>query len=511
MFKKSTTNRQIDFLGNVSSNLDPKRSEVLNDPEAWHNQFYDHVFCRFDESSFEVLYSGSMGRTNAPIRTLLSMMALKEGFGWSDKQLYEQAGFNLLVMKALGFENLGDTTPVLSTYYLFKQSVYRYHIEHGRDLIEEAFRALTKSQAEFFDVDGKKIRMDSKLIGSNIVRCSRLQLIISCLQSFWESLSNDLQDRLEDDRHKRLNELCKKKPNQIVYPLSEEEKARKLIELGDLLLYLKRHYNDSDSDKYHLVERLLDEQYQIEGDQTILKPGKEISADSIQSPHDTDAAYRKKSTQTVNGYSINVTETCNDDGLNLILDVQTEKATQADVNFVQPALDNAKDIVGPIEQAHMDGAYQSPKNKAYGETNEIDMVFTGIQGAKGNFEFVKTGNGLLVLDKSTDTVTEAVEYKDNHYKIKQPDGKWRYFTPDQIECFARRKELENFPPEVRNRRNNVEATIFQLSYHSRNNKTRYRGQFKNKIWATCRAAWVNLIRIQNYVKKPVEELIPALT
>jgi transposase-like protein DUF772 len=509
MFKKSTTNRQIDFLGNVTGNLDAKRAEVLNDPGAWYNQFFEHVVCRFDESSFEVLYSSGMGRTNAPIRTLLAMMALKEGFGWSDKQLYEQASFNLLVMKALGFENLNDTAPVLSTYYLFKQSVYRYHIEHGRDLIEEAFRALTKSQAEFFDVDGQKIRMDSKLIGSNIVRCSRLQLIISCLQSFWKSLSDDLQGQLDDDRHKILDELCKKKPNQIVYPLSEEEKAQKLIELGELLLYLKRYYNDSDSDKYHLVQRLLDEQYQVEGDQTILKPGKEISANSIQSPHDPDAAYRKKSHQTVNGYSINVTETCNDDGINLIVDVQTEKATKADNDYVQPALDKAKDIVGPIEQVYMDGAYQSPDNQAYGETNEIKMVFTGIQGAKGNFEFVKTDDGLLVLDKSADTVTEAVEYKDNHYKIKRSDGKWRYFKPEQIECFEKRKELENLPVKVRNRRNNVEATIFQLSYHSRNNKTRYRGLFKTNVWATCRAAWVNLIRIRNYVKKPAEEAIPV--
>ncbi len=511
MFKKSTTNRQLDFLGNVSSNLDTKRAEILNDPEGWYNQFNEHVFCRFDESCFEVLYSSHMGRTNSPIRILLSMMSLKEGFGWSDKQLYEQIGFNLLVRRALGFENLSDAPPVPSTYYAFKQTVYRYHIEQGRDLIEETFKSLTKSQAEFFDVDGKKIRMDSKLIGSNIVRCSRLQLIISCLQMFWKSLSSELQSRLDDDQREILDELCKKEPNQIVFPMSEEAKNQKLIELGELLLHLKRHYDDSDSDNFPLVERLLDEQYQIEGDQTILKPGKEISADSIQSPHDPDAAYRKKSAQTVNGYSINITETCNDEGPNLILDVQTEKATQADTDFVKPALENAIDVVGPIEQAYMDGAYQSPDNVEYGQTNEIDIIFTGIQGAKGNFEFIKTDDGLLVLDRTTGTTVEATKYKDDHYKIKLSNGRWRYFKPEQIECFERRKALESLPPEVRNRRNNVEATIFQLSYHSRNNKTKYRGRSQNSAWAFCRATWVNLIRIRNYVKKSAEEAIPATT
>ena len=500
MFKKSTTNRQTDFLGNFSMNLDQQRVEILNDSEAWYNQFFEQVVCRIDESCFEVLYHSHMGRSNASIRTLLAMMALKEGFGWSDSQLYEQVHFNLMVMKALGFENLNDKAPVSSTYYLFKQAVYNYRVEQGRDLILEAFKALTKDQAEFFDVDGQKVRMDSKLIGSNIVRCSRLQLIISCLQAFWKSLSEDLQTKLDDDRRVVIDELCTKKSNQIVYPLSEAEKSQKLIDLGALLLHLQCFYNDSDSDKHHLLERILDEQYQVEDDKTTLKPGKGIPADSIQSPYDLDAAYRKKSSQTVNGYSVNVTETCNDQALNLIVDVQTEKATQADNNYVQPALDNARDVIGTIKEAYLDGAYQSPKNAKYGQTKEINMVFTGIQGATGNFEFIQTDFCLQVFNRQTGETIEATEYKPGHYKIKLPSGKWRYFKQQEIESFERRKVIQSLPSEVRNRRNNVEATIFQLSFHTRNNKTRYRGQFRNSIWAISRSIWINLVRIRKHVE-----------
>lgn len=509
MFKESTTNRQIDFLGDISSNLDSKRDAILNDPNAWHNQFFTHVVCQFDESCFKALYSSDMGRSNSPVRVLLAMMALKEGFGWSDEQLYQQAYFNLQVMKALGFENLSDTVPAPSTYYLFKQSIYQYQVKTGHDLIEEAFKALTKSQAEFFDVNGEKIRMDSKLIGSNIVRCSRLQLIISCLREFYRSLDDERKGQLDNARRETLEELTAKKPNQIVYPLSEEEKSQKLVDLGELLLYIKRLYDDSDSDQYQIVERLLDDQYQIEDEQTVLKDGKEIAADSIQSPHDTDAAYRKKSHQTVNGYSVNVTETCNDEGLNLIVDVQTEKATRADVDYVETALEKAKDIVGPVNQVYMDGAYQSPENQTYGEENDIEMIFTGIQGADGRFEFIESADGLSVLDKSTGIATEAVEYKPGHYKIRLVDGKWRYFKPEQIKCSKRRQELKDLPKEKRNRRNNVEASVFQMSYHSRNNKTKYRGLFKHRAWATCRAIWVNLVRIKNHVKKSATDAIPA--
>lgn len=510
MFKKSTTNRQIDFLSDFSMNLDQQRAEILSDSNAWYNQFFEHVVCRIDESCFEVLYHNHMGRPNVSIRTLLAMMALKEGFGWSDSQLYEQVHFNLMVMKALGFENLSDKAPAPSTYYLFRQAVYNYRIEQGRDLIYEAFKSLTEDQARYFDVDGQKIRMDSKLIGSNIVRCSRLQLIVSCLQEFWKSLSDDRQSKLDKERRGILDTLCAKKPHQIVYPLSEEEKSQQLIDLGELLHYLHRFYDESDSDRHSLIERLLDEQYQIESDKTVLKPGKEIPADSIQSPHDPDAAYRRKSSQTVTGHSINVTETCNDEGLNLIVDIQTEKATTSDTDYVKPALDNAKDVVGNIKEAYMDGAYQSPDNNKYGQTNSIDLIFTGIQGTEGNFEFIRTGTGLQVLNRQTGETTAAIEYKPNHFKIRLPSGKWRYFQPKHIKSFERRQTIESLPREVKNRRNNVEATIFQLSYHTRNNKTRYRGQLRNHVWAISRSIWINLIRIRNHVKEQARQAQPAV-
>ncbi|MBQ0089875.1 MAG: hypothetical protein KBT27_11165, partial [Prevotellaceae bacterium] len=45
------------------------------------------------------------------------------------------------------------------------------------------------------------------------------------------------------------------------------------------------------------------------------------------------------------------------------------------------------------------------------------------------------------------------------------------------------------------KRNNVEATIFQLCFHTRNNKTRYRGKRKQELWAFARCAWINLRRL----------------
>lgn len=66
------------------------------------------------------------------------------------------------------------------------------------------------------------------------------------------------------------------------------------------------------------------------------------------------------------------------------------------------------------------------------------------------------------------------------------------------------------PKEIRNRRNNVEASIFHLCHRAGNNKTRYRGKFKTKLWAVCRCIWINLVGVYLYAKKPPKlAMVPA--
>jgi len=43
------------------------------------------------------------------------MLVLKEGYGWSDAQLFEECRFNILTMRALGMMNLNDEVPTEST------------------------------------------------------------------------------------------------------------------------------------------------------------------------------------------------------------------------------------------------------------------------------------------------------------------------------------------------------------------------------------------------------------
>jgi hypothetical protein len=68
------------------------------------------------------------------------------------------------------------------------------------------------------------------------------------------------------------------------------------------------------------LRRVFSEQYIIEETHIHARPKAEISATSVQSPHDTDCTYRNKDGNQVKGYSVNVTETCDEGKLNLITD-----------------------------------------------------------------------------------------------------------------------------------------------------------------------------------------------
>lgn len=74
-----------------------------------------------------MLFNETTDAPNASVSLLVGMMVIKEAFGWSDSQLFEQCKFNLLVRSALGLYNLNDALPAESTYYLLRKRMYEHH------------------------------------------------------------------------------------------------------------------------------------------------------------------------------------------------------------------------------------------------------------------------------------------------------------------------------------------------------------------------------------------------
>jgi hypothetical protein len=506
MFKKSNKEPQLDAFTSVPMMLESSAYKQYSDKNSWHNQFYDHIVSRVDETIFSVLYTNTTGAPNSPICILVGMMILKESFVWSDSQLFEQCRFNVLVRSALGLHNMNDPLPVESTYYLLRKRLYEHQKQNDEDLMGKAFAQITSGQIKEFDVNGRSIRMDSKLIGSNIALFSRYEIIHQTLCMFFKTLDNAAKSTLSLSDLEQLEKLVIEEPLKTVYRSTREEIKSRLQPIGIISYKLLSLFGNLQTESFHLLQRVFNEQYKVSEDQQIeLRPKEEICSSSVQSPHDPDSAYRNKGDQKVKGYSVNITETCSEKGLNLITNVLVEKANTPDTAFVEPAIKATIEVTGQvIAKAYADGAYQSPSNDAC--CKDIDMVFTGIQGAESRYDLEMTPEGLQVTDTKTGECVQAVfvkkqkNSKEDRWRIATPSG-YYYFGQQAIRTSNMRREMKGRPLEELQKRNNVEATIFQFGIPLKNGKSKYRGQIKQKMWACCRCLWINLVRIVNFTKQ----------
>ena len=506
MFRKSNKEPQLDAFASVPMMLESSALKQYSDQGHWHNQFHDQVVMRIDETIFSTLFNNTTGAPNSSVRTLVGMMILKESFVWSDSQLFEQCRFNLLVRSALGLFNMNDPLPVESTYYLLRKRIYDHQKQTGEDLMGKAYAQITSEQIKEFDVNGRSIRMDSKLIGSNIALFSRYEIIHQTLCMFFKTLDNVEKSTLSLADLEQLEKLATEEPLKTIYRSTREEVRSRLQPIGIISYKLLTLFGNLQNESFLLLRRVFNEQYKVSEDQQIeLRLKEEISSSSVQSPHDPDSAYRNKGDQKVKGFSVNITETCSEEGLNLITNVLVEKANTPDTAFVEPAIQATIEVTGQIvEKAYADGAYQSPANDKCCEN--IDMVFTGIQGAESRYDLEMTPKGLQVTDIKTGECIQAVlvrkqkNSKEDRWRIGTPNG-YYYFGQQAIRTSTMRREMKGRSLEELHKRNNVEASIFQLGFPLRNNKSKYRGQIKQKMWACCRCLWINFVRILNFTKQ----------
>ena len=336
----------LDEPYHTASHVSKKMQTELSKKRSWFNVFHKQIISRIDESVYSVLYSTSQGRPNASIRLLIGMRILKEGQGITDRQLFESCTYHLMYREALGLVNLADPLPCPATYYNFFNACYKYEQERGINLLGLTFASVTKDQVFTFKVDGKSVRMDSKLIQSNIAFTNRLHLFLDVLMNFYKSISAAEKAFLPSQTNVLLTELVKKKSGTHIYELTKQQGKDLFSQLGPVGGQLCKLPTDKTTEAYELLSRFMSEHFVIENQDNdgqsqkqevqaelpIPLNAKESSAvnkqieekivaldqpvnggSSLQSIHDPDAGYRNKEgskRQIVKGYVTNVTETC---------------------------------------------------------------------------------------------------------------------------------------------------------------------------------------------------------
>lgn len=344
-----------------------------------------------DETPFSVLYADEPSRPNIPINVLVGLEAIKAGLGWSDEQLYDAFQFNLQVRYAVGYRDVGEGHFELRTLYNFRQRVSNHMQETGESLMEQAFEQVTDEQWDALGLRTDKQRMDSSQIASNIRQMSRLQLLVEVLQR----VHRMLEEQDQQAEAEVFAPYLQGSAGQYCYRVKDTEVEAHLERIGRLMqrlvVELKDDYGEEQG--YQLLCRVFSEHFVLEeeseppdegggGPRLRVKQGEELSAQSLQSPDDWEATFRRKGGAAYRGYVFNLTETCApDNAVQLITKVQVAPNCTDDGQLLEEALPDLKERTG-LEEMWNDGGYVGPDVDEALREHEVEQVVTGIRGSR---------------------------------------------------------------------------------------------------------------------------------
>lgn len=517
MFRENTSHLQTSFF-DIDKQLPESKRKKLQESEE--NSYYHLIFRRIREKDFEGLYSENGSRPNAPVNRLVSSIILMNKRGWTTKQMMEQVEFNLLTRKAIGMNEITERAFCEATYFNFQNRILKHYLDTGENLIEKVFDGLTQEQLKELKIKTDIQRMDSFQAMSNIRSYGRVQLLIEVLIRLYRELSEEDKERFSEGLHG----YTKQSAGQYIYNLEKSKLPHELEKLGSIYhkLYKELKEDYSSIEIFQIFKRVYEEHFTLVEEKITIKTKEELHSGMLQSPDDIEATYRKKCNEEYRGEVVNVAETANPENeINLLNDIGVYSNNTDDSDILNDRLDRITEKTPDLNELHTDGAYGSKKNDKKMEDQEIKHVQTEMRGRKSEkarMEIRETCDEEYEVEcpkqkvKSEkarkrnkvcfdEDICGSCEYSQECPAQKQKGGRVYYFDHSTYLLDKRRSNMSTLPPERRNLRPNVEATVkeFKNSLNHKG-KLRVRGLFKTEIYAYSMGIGINFGRIHRYLK-----------
>jgi hypothetical protein len=535
LFKQNRHHLQLPFSSHVDE-LPEKLRKRLD--SSWSGVFYREFFCRLKEEPFAVLYANCPSRPNVSINVLVGLEYLKAGHGWSDEEMYDAFCYDVQVRYALGYRQLGEGDFDLRTLYYFRGRLSAYMQQEGQNLLDQAFEQVTDAQLAAFQVKTGKLRMDSTLVASNIRHMGRVQLLVEVLQRVYRLLTETDQQRYAEAFAPYLQGHA----GQYVYRLKREDTRGHLQPIGELMqrLVVELQPGYGAETVYQVLARVFGEHFQVQpepapsGTSVSAKADADLSATSLQSPDDLEATYREKRGKGYQGYSANLTETCDPaNGLQLIAKVQTASNHTDDSQLLAEALPNLKERT-QVETIYTDGGHGGPSADGVLQKQHVEQIQTAIRGRSPNsdqlhladfaIKFNEDGKPVKVTCPQEQTVPVQTSSQKKafvaHFSVdgcqvcaladhcpaqpgqRDPRHHLR-FTQAEAQAAERRRRSQQQQKESRNLRAAIEATVRSVKHPFLAGKLPVRGQFRVACMLIGSAAIANIRRIQRYLEAKI--------
>lgn len=382
----------------------PARSQKML-MKSWCRDFAEIVFPVINEKRFAVLYSDrKFSRPNTPVNFIVGALILKAEHNLNDDELIESICFDVRYQYALHTTHLEEQPVSDRTFSRFRERLYEFSQETGRDLMAEEMESLNGAYATYMNLRGNVKRMDSLMVASCCKRMSRLEIVyVTCANAVKLIHRMDCDALLPGSFRHYLEE---EDYNKTIYYCKPEEAGPRLEQALQEANTIKEamaedHWHEHM--EYQLLVRVIREQTDRRDDGSLTpKDKKDIRPDSLQNPSDPDATYREKAGQGHKGYVLNVVETVGE-GTSLITGVSYEKNTYSDSQFCRDYLQNREAIAPEDRDPEImitDGAYGGTDNRKLAEKAEVELVMTCLAGKEtdeifAGFSFNEEGTQVL--------------------------------------------------------------------------------------------------------------------
>jgi transposase len=295
----------------------------------------DELGTIYTDGDFEALFSLEGHPAIAPWQlALISVMQYMEGL--TDRQAAEAVRSRIDWKYALGLE-LTD-----SGFDFSVLSEFRSRLIEGKSVHTILDKFLEQCQSKGWLKARGSQRTDSTHILGAIRLLNRLECLGETLRAALNALAivapSWLLTQAEQDWFDRYSRpVCEER-----LPKGIEARTTYAEKVGvDGMRLLDAIYDDLTTPEWlrqlesiEILRQTWIHQYFVENGQLRLRQAKDLapSGQRFDSPYDTDARYGNKRTTTWTGYKVHLTETCAQDEVHLITNVETTQANRADVD-----------------------------------------------------------------------------------------------------------------------------------------------------------------------------------
>lgn len=508
MFKENNQAHLFTFENDLPKKLQDKLADT---PEAAFNRL---IFRNIKESDYKVLYSDKKSRPNTAVNILVSALILKEYKKWSIEELIESVLFDMRTKKAMGLGAIDEIPFSRATLFNFQIKLKNHMEQEGINLLELTFDNLTAGQLRELKIKTDIQRTDSTLIGSNIKKYGRVELLVAVLLRFFRLLNKEGKKTLPE---KSEGYAKAKSGQEYVYSLGPDQVTHELEKLGllykEILSAFRLEY--SHTTEFSMLERTYKEHFVEMESQVQAKDNKSLKSSILQSPDDQDSPYRKKGKEQSTGTTINGTETANPENvIQLVCDVAVNKNNVDDSKVLEKRIDKMVAKTPDLNEMHTDGGYGSEGVDKKMEEYNIVHVTTAIKGREKSVA--------ITIDQNKDDLQEYTVQcphqktksspTSKKYKVKfsteecsgcalkdkcnvfKNNGRF-YFTHSDYLQNQRSRNIRKIPKERRKVRPNVEALMKEFKSRTNAGKLKVRGEYKANQFAFSVAIGINFGRI----------------